>query len=71
MPIDISKELVYYADFKYISFVKFILPVKSYEPEKICLVLKKARKTSSKLYNFNENHTFGFNVSKNPASGGG
>jgi len=46
IPIDISKESVYYADFKYIGFV---LPIEGYEPEKICLILKKGGKPLKSL----------------------
>ena len=34
-----SKELACDADSKYIRFIKFVLPIKSYEPEKIYLIL--------------------------------
>ena len=42
--IAISKELHFNADFKYISLIKLVLPVKSYEPEKICFILENREK---------------------------
>ena len=43
---DISKESDFYADFKYISIV-FV--IKSYEPEKICLILESRGKYPLKV----------------------
>ena len=43
IPIYISIESDFYADYKYISFIK------SYEPEKICLVLKNRGKQPIKV----------------------
>ena len=37
---DISKESYFYADFKYISFIKLVFVTKSYEPEKMRLILE-------------------------------
>ena len=47
IPIPTSKELHFNADFKYISFI--ILPIKSYEPEKICVILENRRKHPLKV----------------------
>ena len=41
------------------------LPIKSYEPEKICLILENRGKHPVKSYNLNENHTIRFSVSEN------
>ena len=50
VPIATSKELHFNADFKYISFIKFsFLPIKSYEPEKICIILENRRKHPLKV----------------------
>ena len=49
IPIDPLKELAYYADFKYIRFIKFSLPIKRYEPEKIYLILEKRGKHPLKV----------------------
>ena len=48
--IDAPKELDFYADFKYISFIKFSLTIKGYEPEKICLILKNMGKHPPKSH---------------------
>ena len=47
--MDISKELAYVADFKYKSLLSLVLPIKGYEPEKICLIFKKRGKQSLKV----------------------
>ena len=46
---DISKESDFYADFKYVSFIKFNFVIKSYEPEKICLILENRGKHPRKV----------------------
>ena len=45
-----SKELDFNADFKYISFIKFNLPLKSYAPENIWLILEKKKERPPKSY---------------------
>ena len=47
-----SKELAYYADSKYISFIKYSLTIKSYEPEKICLIFEKRGKDPLEVIEF-------------------
>ena len=42
-----------------------VLPIKEYEPEIICLILKKG-KHRKKAQNHNENHTIRFSISENP-----
>ena len=37
---NISKESDFYADFKYIISSNLVFVIKSYEPEKICLILE-------------------------------
>ena len=49
IPIVTSKELHFYADFKYISFIKFNLTHQSYEPQKICVILGNRGKNSLKV----------------------
>ena len=51
MPIVTKRELNFNADFKYISFIKFrlCLPIKIYEPEKICVIVKIREKHSLKI----------------------
>jgi hypothetical protein len=44
IPTAISKELAYNGDSKYISFISLTLPIKGYEPEKVCLVFEKREK---------------------------
>ena len=46
---DTSKELDFHVDSKYISFIKFSFVIKSYEPEKICLILENRRKYPLKV----------------------
>ena len=49
IPIVTSKELNFYADFKYISFIKFSLAHQSYGPEKIYTILENKKKHPLKL----------------------
>ena len=44
-----SKELNFYCDFKYISFIKFSLIHQKLEPEKVCLILENRGKHPLKL----------------------
>jgi hypothetical protein len=46
---DTSKKSNFYADFKYISIINSVLPIKSYEAKKFALFLKK-RETSHKSH---------------------
>ena len=41
MPIDTFKELDFYADMNMWVLSDLVLPIKSNEPEKICLIFKK------------------------------
>ena len=47
-----SKELHFNADFKYIISSSLVLPIKSYEPEKICLILENRGKHPIKVVEF-------------------
>ena len=49
IPIATSKESHFNADFKYIRLSSLILPIKSYEPEKICLISENRGKHSLKV----------------------
>ena len=49
IPIVTSKESYFNADFKYISFNKFSPTHLSYEPEKICPILKNREKYPLKV----------------------
>ena len=49
IPIVTSKELHFNADFKYIISSSLILPIKSYEPEKIRLILENREKHPLKV----------------------
>ena len=40
--------MAFYADFKYVSFIKLNVPIKSYKPEKICVIFEKGEKTPQK-----------------------
>ena len=44
-----SKESNFHADSKYVSFIKFIFVIKSYEPEKICLIVENRGKHPLKV----------------------
>ena len=46
---DTSKESDFHADFKYISFIEFVFVIKSYEPEKIYLILENRGKHPLKV----------------------
>jgi len=46
---DTSKESDFYADFKYISLSISVFVIKSYEPEKICLIFENRRKHPLKV----------------------
>ena len=47
---DISKESDFYADFKYIQVsLNLVFVIKSYEPEKICLILENRGKPPLKV----------------------
>jgi hypothetical protein len=64
MSINISKELAYYADSKYIKFIIFIVTHQKLRAlENWCL---KKGKHPIKVLNLNENHTIRFSVSENP-----
>ena len=43
-----------------------ILPIKSYEPVKICLIFKIEENNFKESQNLNENHTIRLSVSENP-----
>ena len=67
IPIVTSEDPYFNTDFKYISFINLVLPIKSYEPEKICLVLENRGKHPLKIIEspLNENHTIRFGVLEN------
>ena len=46
---DTSKESDFRADFRYISVIKLVFVFKSYEPEKICLILENRGKHPLKV----------------------
>ena len=43
-----------------------MLPIKSYEPKKICLIFKKGEKHLQNSNDLNENHITRFNISEKP-----
>ena len=58
-PIYTSDESDFYTDFKYMSITNLVLPIKSYEPDTICLIFRRKGETSPK------SHTIRFSVSEN------
>jgi len=44
-----SKEWNFHADSKYSKFIKSNVPIKSYEPEKICVIFEKGEKHPKKV----------------------
>ena len=60
--IDTLKTSAYYADSKYIKFIKFSRTYRSYEPEEIRLIFEIGKKHILKLRNHNENQTIRFSI---------
>jgi hypothetical protein len=61
-----SIEVNFGGDSKYINSSSLILPIKIYEPEKICPIFEKRENTPKISSNLNENRPIRFSILKNP-----